>query len=270
MRRLAWLAALPLIVLSPLARADEDELVEEVFLGELPFAQEQGELQLTVAGDWRHAPDEERLTLPLVAEAGVTDWLQFEAETAMGFAWSRGEDRYGLEGLELGALAGVLRLPDAGFFASLSAEVGFPLAAEGIGERAWSFAPGVSLLQRVGPVALNLSAAPELSWPTEAEEADEADGETETETETEGEVALAILVPLGAVVPVLEGRLEVGEELGGAVSCGVLWHPVDDLELGIATRFERAEEHNAAGFTLSLTRAWELGAGKQQGEEADD
>jgi hypothetical protein len=264
-RRLAFIAALPLVLLPRLAGAEEEELVEEIFLGELPFAQEQGELQLTVAGDWRHAPDEERLTLPLVAEAGLTDWLQLEVETAVGFAWSREADRRGLEGLEVGALANVLHLPDAGFFGSVAAEVGFPVAAEGIGERAWSFAPGVSLLQRVGPLALSLSAAPELSWPTEPEE-DGEDGEDESEpgTEVEGEIALAILVPLGDVVPVLEGRLEVGEELGGAVSCGVLWHPADGLELGVATRFERAEDQNAAGVTLSLTRAWELG------EDVDD
>jgi len=118
------------------AYADEDldtergykQIVQEVFIGEVVYPQERGEIQFTVAPQFRDNDSEQLLEFPITLEYGITDSWQLELEW-VAYARIFPEDdrnKNGIGDLELGTKYSFMNIGGSDFHTALGFEIGFP------------------------------------------------------------------------------------------------------------------------------------------------
>lgn len=238
----ASLACVP----SAAAAPELDAVVEEVFLGEVVFAQGRLELQITNAVSYLRAGDDDLLGDAVQVELGITEDLQIEASATGQSRRSPEGSAAGLGNSEVGLLYGLVSDPATGFALSAGLSVGFPEVTSGVGEDAYSLEPVVILYKVLGPLHTNLSVAPEVVL-----EDDEAG------TTVGGSAALSLFSRLGRFVPVLEvGGERDDEGVTVALAGGLLWHPHDEVEVGVGVVVGLTAASPDAGGFLHL--AWEI------------
>jgi hypothetical protein len=230
---------------SAAAAPELDDVVQEVFLGEAVFAQGRLELQITNAVSYLRAGGDELLGDAVQAELGLTEDLQIEASAAGQSRRSPEGSAAGLGNSEVGMLYGLVSDRATGIALSAGLGVGFPAAKSGVGEDVYSLEPVVIVYKVLGPLHTNLSVAPEVVF-----EDDEAG------TTVGGRAALSLLYPLGRFVPVLEIGGDRDDDVTVALAGGLLWHPHDDVEVGVAVVVGLTTESPDAGGFLHM--AWEI------------
>jgi hypothetical protein len=223
-----------------------DDVIQEVFLGEAVFAQDQLELQITNGLAYARSEDEDLFADGLAVELGITDDLQIEASMAGEGRRSPEGSAAGLGNSEVGLLYGFLSDPSLGLALSTGLGVGFPAITSGVGEDAYSLELVFIAYKVLGPIHANLSLAPELVFAGDEEE-----------TTVEGGAALSLFHPVGAFVPLVELGVGLDEE-GTAVALagGLLWHPREEVEVGVSAVVGLTEASPEGGAFLNV--AWEI------------
>lgn len=237
-------------------------LIEELFLGESAFPQEKGEFQITFGVVHLDGDDEQITDLSLMAEYGLTDWLQVEVEVPYRFIEyveedegdkDIGEVEYDGEGEEendgdKGELLIDLVRSSAG-----GDEKGDEHDADGLGD------VEVGLLAcLIQKEALVLSLALEVGLPTGDEDEELGEGKVEWEpslllatnlrnaqlyfgvggefADEEGSIftyTAAMAYPVKPCVGVLEldGSLDGEEGDTAYLTPGMVWHGAKDVEV---------------------------------------
>ena len=108
--------------------AEEEGLIQEVFLSELVYPQEEGEIQFTLAPRYRSSDESEIYEVPLTIEYGLTDAWQVElAWTAFVHRGNSIESSTaGIGDLEIGTKYSFMNLGGTDFHAAAGIEVSFP------------------------------------------------------------------------------------------------------------------------------------------------
>lgn len=237
------------------AVADDDgeweQPLEELFLSDLVFPQERGEVQVTLSASRADRQEGERLQLPLTLEYGITDRLQVELEWG-GYrrdrfdADDRSSDDFG------------------------DAEIGVSYSWMAVGDSPWHIATGLEV-----PVDLG-------NTPMDDDESDEG------EEEDEGIEPFFVLardlgrwsgsqISLGGGAEVGEGETEWFGSLAGFVPVrgwvataeinwteeesyftpGVVWHPGGEWELGVGLPIGLGREADDWRWIATLTYEFE-------------
>lgn len=231
---------------SAAAAPELDDAVQEVFLGEAVFTQRRLELQITNAVSYLRAGGDDLLGDAVQVELGLTEDLQIEASAAGASRRSPEGSAAGLGTSEAGLLYGLVRDPATGIALSAGLSVGFPAVTSGVGEDAYSLEPVVIVYKVLGPLHTNLSVAPEVVFEDD-----------EVGTTVGGSAALSLFYPLGRFVPVLEvGGDRDDEGVTVALAGGLLWHPHDEVEVGVGVVVGLTAASPDAGGFLHL--AWEI------------
>jgi hypothetical protein len=218
------------------------ESVEELFLGEAVFVQEQWEVQ--PVGRLQFLGDE--VSLGIASELGLTDRIQVELE-AEGEARFERTTEYGPTSLGLSVLGNVHSSETAGNALTLGAELETASFTSGLGEDAHTLTPVVIGHQRLGPLHVNATFGVEL------ERADEEDS-----LELAVVPIVSLLVPCERVVIVAEVGASFAEQHTWSASAGLLWHPTEALELGAAALGTRTNAESEFGGQLLIAYEWEL------------
>jgi hypothetical protein len=103
--------------------------IQEVFQTELVYPQEKGEVQLTMAPNFREGEAGRLIEVPLTIEYGITDAWQVEMEWAafVNRSPSGEASTRGIGDLELGTKYSFMNIADWAFHAAIGFEIGFPL-----------------------------------------------------------------------------------------------------------------------------------------------
>jgi len=226
-----------------------DEVIEELFLGEIAFPQDALELQVTADLGGARAGDVTTLGGGVEVEFGITDRLQLAARVPLARVSAPMERHAGLGNASLEALYNPLSDRGRGLALSVGLELSLP-SPSGAGEDAWTVEAFAALYKVLGRVHANLSVGVEL------------------EREVSPSAALGVFAPIGRWAPVLELRVEAEAEPAAVVSAGALWHPIDDLELGAAVQVG-LDARSFGGFLLA-TFELELGDDNDDDDNDDD
>jgi hypothetical protein len=221
---------------------DEPELedvVQEVFLGQLAFSQDALELQVSAGSSWVEADDAHLLSPLLVVELGLTDRLQIEVEAPFVVAIPGKGDAGG-------GLYNVVRSPVLGLLISAGVAAMLPTASTDLIGRAYGAAAVLAAYKTMGAVHANLSAGSGVEVETAGEEV----------AQRVSEVALSLLVPFGVVTPIAEiGFEREGDENAIAFAAGLAWHGSGALEIGVAGLMSNGEGAAEWGAVVNFT--WE-------------
>lgn len=125
-----------LIFISQFAVANDDfnykrgyeQIVQEVFIGEVVYPQERGEIQITVVPQYRDTDIEGLLEFPLTIEYGITNSWQLEIEW-VPFARiypDTGPSRNGIDDLEFGTKYSFMNIKGSDYHSAFGFEVSFP------------------------------------------------------------------------------------------------------------------------------------------------
>lgn len=226
--------------------ADEavGEAIQELFLGETVYPQEQLELQATSSLRFERAASGSAFTAMPFFELGLTDRLQIGVELPFESMPNAGGRAAGLGNVGAGVLYNVFSSRRLGFAGALALEVSLPSASEGVGEDAWGIEPAIVAYKVVGGVHLNLVVAAEIEIPTEPGE----------EVEVMPSAAAGIFVPLPYVVPTLELAVDAGSSPALVGAAGLISRLSPEIEVGAAF-FAGLDERS---FGAMLLATWEL------------
>ncbi len=205
--------------------------VQDLFASDVVYLQERGETQLEVRPARETSDDGRTTTLSLVAEHGLTDWLQLELEWDAR-EWTRtpsGDQSSGRGDLAFGTRAGWRCIGGSPYHLSIGADLEVPAGSEGdagnAGRRLRA-APFVILGRNVGDTA-QLFTALSMSTPL---------------TQRADQPAAVYRSDTGGFIRLVHGfratteiAVEGGRERGTDVQWipGVLWHRRDTLEVGV-------------------------------------
>jgi hypothetical protein len=137
----AWHAAVLLLAGATLwpatargqAPDEDDQPIQELFVGETVFVQDRGEVQLTTVFDYRKNDGEKTWAASQEVQYGLTDWLEIDSD--LPFVSGTGSTSLGAAGIgdiELGVLFGLARHIHAGAF-SVGARLRLPTGSEAKG-----------------------------------------------------------------------------------------------------------------------------------------
>ena len=236
--------------ISSVARADDDEdeaAIQEVFLGELVFPQEAGEVQATLA----LAHDDENTSAGLAVEWGWTDSWQLELE----LDGVLDGDRTGLGRVEIGGRHSTLDL-GSGFHLAAGLALAFtPEALDSERRRNALDLEPTLIVARDFTDGLHGFVQLGLEW-----NLDEGDPSRSLADEDEPEDALEMVLGGYAATPwggwtlevAFERELEDAEETESVAALGVVAKLGDGWELG-AAGFVGLSDGAEDGFLLTLT-----------------
>ncbi len=219
--------------------------IEELFLGELLFGQEVGELQVSTGlrvqrdgGDWS-------TTIPLLLEYGLTARLQLELQLPYEYEEHDGDSVSALGNPSLGALY-QLSDPTAERRFAIGGELTFPSISADVGEDGWSLEPFVLAFQRGERWDFNGGLGLELAH-------------FSGEEEWSAHAASGWITDLGPCAGTFEVFVE-GDEAGIAVSAapGLVWH-LGEFELGCAVAFGATDDAPDAELLITVTREFQVG-----------
>ena len=242
--------------LSPLCIADDDDneegmspLSQELFLGESPFVQEQGEVQFGVGFgrlDFDEATSElkSETDLTFEFEYGITDAFTIGLEipyVAFEAAEIDEEDQSGLGDAGITLLYGLIN--DEEFVLTLGAEFNLRTGDEdkGLGEKESEWEPSISMASQIGAAQFMLSIGAEIS-----------------DDETEKFYTAALSFPMGEMVGIVEtygtmadDTVVPGEELEedtSYITPGLLWEIGDEAEFQIGIPVGLNDDSADIGF----------------------
>jgi hypothetical protein len=236
------------------ARAEEleaengmvEEVVQELFLGEAVYPQEQWELQATAAGGWVHETARDGLEAALELELGLTDRLQLAVEAPLAYRRDRFGHDAGLGNVALALMYNVANSRNDGLAMSLGLEAAAPSATDGVGEEAVLLEPFAIGYLALESLALNASLSVEIAVAPEG-----------GETEVGGELTLAALLPRGDLAP----TFEVGAGLEDGVAAflfapGLVAQLSENVEIGAATG-GRFDANGGRALLVAVHLTWE-------------
>ena len=204
-----------------------EEVVQELFLGQVAFPQDALELQITAMLGGSRAAGQTFAAAGLEVELGLTDRLQLSAEVPLEWASASASGARGTDvgNAALGALYNPLNDRARGVALSAGLELTLPTASRD-GAAAWGVEAFAVAYRALGRVHGNLKLGVELERPTGSG----------AEREISPAGALGVLVPIGRWVPVLELRGDLRGDPAAVLAAGTLWHPAGGLELGAAAQ----------------------------------
>ncbi len=214
--------------------ADDDDgdamspLSQELFLGESPFVQEQGEVQFGVSlsrlkFDENFSENKSETDLTFEFEYGITDALTIGLEipwVSFKTAEIDEEDQSGLGDAGITLLYGLVNSEE--FVLTLGAEFNLRTGDEEkeLGEEESEWEPSISMASQVGDAQFMLSLGAEIS-----------------DLETEKFYAAALSFPMGEMVGIVEasGTMADEEDEGDTsyITPGLLWEIGDEAEFQI-------------------------------------
>ena len=222
-----------------------EEILEELFLGEVVFPQERGELQFTPGFFWSHKREDD-LAIPVLLEYGITDRLQIMCELPVELA----DEAAGLGNVELGGYCNFFSDANAGRAYGAGVGLALPTATTDVGEEAVIFEPFFIAYQEVGRVSVNVFTKLEIEAPISGEE----------DTQIGGEIGLALFGQLGRFVPLLELGVEIEEdETAVRIAPAIVWQPrrLENAEFGVSLPVGVTEQTPDLGVFVLMT--WEFG-----------
>jgi len=229
-----------------------EQVVQEVFTGSLPFPQEQLELQLTSSARWRRGNDQQELELPLGVELGVTDRLQVEVEVPLGVVGPAGDfmrdGTTGVGNMEVGTLYNLVNDRRSGLVASVGLGFLLPTSTLDGTDRVVGVLPSVAGYKTFGPVHVNLSLQGGVEFPSDPDE--------DAAPVVEG--GLALLFPVGPVVPMVEATVEYEDKTVIRSAAGLIW-VIDDFEIGAAALMNAGGDEIEWGVAVSATVEFSFG-----------
>jgi hypothetical protein len=252
----AWLAAGSIVL------ADEDDdgsdahdkgeqdkievLFQELFLGEVVFPQDKGELQVS-AGLWHGLDARRDSTLPLIVQYGITDRLEVGAWIPVDFRRTYGAAN-GLGNIELDGYWNVLNDPRTGWASGVGFGLGLPNATSQVGDRALSYQPFWVLCRERNEAGFNLSAAVDVKDPLDGQERNDVTGNLD----------FALFKKFGRFVPLLELGAEVDRQRTAVrLAPGLYWHPAwTNAEIGVSVPIGLTRDTPTLGGCLLIT--WEF------------
>lgn len=224
-----------------------EESWQELFLQPTAFPQGVGEFQFGLQPRLRVSEqDQQGLSLPLLMEVGLTHQLQLQVRVPVQLALGLGEAS-GLDNAELGALFNFFSQRGAGFVFSGSLDAVLPSAFTDVAPPEYGVRTRLLALEDFGLTVVHGSFGLDLLHGTEQSSA----------WDVTPEVALAALLKLGMVRPVLEGVARFRQQ--GAeyeLSPGVLFELDRDFEVGLALPFFRPRE-GGVQLSAALTLQWQ-------------
>jgi hypothetical protein len=256
--RVYWVVVWATLALPVSAYAEEEDaarveqVAQEVFIGAMPFAQEQFELQLSTSARFTRGEEQQQLEIPLVVELGLTDRLQVEVELPLAVLSPSGDfmrdGSTGLGNMEVGALYNLFNDGRSGVVASVGLSFVLPTSTmDGI-ERVVGILPSVAAYKTFGPVHVNASLNGGVEFPVDSEEG--------ANPVVEG--GLALLFPVGPLVPMVEGTLEYDGETVFRSAAGLIW-VIDDFEIGAAALMNVSGGETEWGAVVSATIEFSFG-----------
>ena len=235
----AWLLLPGSYLLASEPRHEQGEskveaFVEEVFLGEVVYPQDQGECQFTTGyllankGNdflWGSKGDDD-FEIPVVLEYGLTDYLQVAAIAPVNFLRTGSAETEGVGNVELDLYYNFFNDRRSGRAYGFGFAVGLPTATSEIGEKAILYEPYFIAYQQLGSsFALNFSAGIEIEDPLSHDD----------ETEVEGALAFALMKKYDSFVFLTEIGAEIeSDDTLLRLAPGLFWQPRDNFELGVS------------------------------------
>lgn len=235
------------------AETDDDacQLLEELFLGEALYLQEQDEVQATLACAFERDGGSRRTRALALVEYGITDHLQIEASFPLERVEdSQGERDSGTGNFELGALYELTDEDSADTRWALGCDVGFPTAT--VGEDVWSLEP-FALVRCPGVVEVHAGLGLEAEH--DLDEHDESLG---------ANAAFALVTDLGRATGTFEvfGALD-DEERAWSAAPGAVWQ-IGKCEVGFAVAAGLTDDAPDVQFLLTFTGEWSAGAWRRR------
>ena len=223
-----------------------EEVMQELFIGEMVYAQEQWELQATAAAAWTHRDNSDVLEAPLTLELGLTDRLQIAVEAPLLHERDGDRGQTGLGNLAGSVLYNVLADGTTGRAVSFGIEGAAPAASDDVGEQAVVLEPFVIGYLASGALAVNASLAMEIAFSTQRQD-----------TELGMELVLAALFPRGALVPSVEAGVTVDDgQASFLLVPGLTGRVSDSLEIGAAAG-ARVGEAGDRALLAAIHVTWE-------------
>ncbi len=235
-------------------------MFEELFLGTIVYAQEEGALQVTSGFFWNQRREDYH-RVPLILEYGITERFQIEAELPIDFERGGPGNAEGLGNVELGAYYNFYNNPCQGRAFGVGFELGLPSATNGVGKDALIYEPFFVAYQEFQPFAVNFSAGLEIEDPTVTGE----------ETEVAGELAIAAFRRVGQFVPILELGMEIEtEETDMRLAPGIYWKPPrhKGVEIGVSLPIGLTKSAPDIGAFLQINLEFERE--KEESEAGED
>jgi hypothetical protein len=230
-----------------------EEVFQELFLGEIVYPQERGEIQFTTGFLLaRERPENSRL--PVVLEYGITDRLQIAAEFPVDFIGSENAKAEGMGNVELEVYYNFFSDRCSGWAAGLGFGAGLPSATSEVGENAFIYEPFLVLYRDLGRSQVNFSGGLEIE---DLREGDETAG-------VSGDVATAWFMKRKSLVYLLECGVEIEQDATPVrLAPGIYWQPpTRNMEIGISLPIGLGGDAPEVGVLVLAT--WEFGG------DADD
>ena len=212
-----------------------EELVQEVFLGEIVYPQDQGELQFTTGyllankGNnflWG-SKGEDDFQIPVLLEYGLTDRLQFGTLIPVNFLRTGQAESEGVGNVELELYYNFYNDRRSGRAYGVGFALGLPPATSEIGENALSYEPFFVAYQQFNQYALNFSASLEIEEPLGKDQ--------ERDSDVGGDLSLAVIRKYDTVTLLAEIETQIeSDNTLLRLAPGLYWQPRDNFELGVS------------------------------------
>lgn len=226
------------------ARTQVEEVLQELFVSEAVYPQDEAELQLSNSVQYERADRRDQLSLVPRSEYGITDWVQVELEMPLLATRQAGLGAaQGLGNVELGLMANPVNSRRAGFALSFGVEATLPTASETVDDATSGLGAFVVFYGVLGPLHANTYLALE----------GERSAESDSEPELEPYAALGLFAPVGTVVPSLEVAIgQADEALMVTLAAGLTVRVHPDVEVGAAALID-ARSPRVRGGVLQAT-----------------
>ena len=215
--------------------AKVEELVQEVFLGEIVYPQDQGELQFTTGyllankGNnflWG-SKGEDDFQIPVLLEYGLTDRLQLGTLIPVDFLRTGQAENEGVGNVELELYYNFYNDRRSGRAYGVGFALGLPPATSEIGENALSYEPFFVAYQQFNQYALNFSASLEIEEPLGKDQ--------DRDSDIGGDLSLAVIRKYDTVTLLAEIETEIeSDNTLLRLAPGLYWQPRDNFELGVS------------------------------------
>jgi hypothetical protein len=240
----------------PAESAKLDVFFQELFLGQMVYPQEKGEIQFTT-GYFSAVESKHEARLPVVVEYGITDRLQVSVELPVDFKHSE-ETVDGVGNIELETFWNFYNDPESGWACGVGFGLGLPPATRGAGDAAVIYEPFVAACRQWDAWGMNASAGMEVK--------DYRRGETQVE----GEFAWAVYRRWQQFTPLLELSVEVEpDETPVRLAPGLYWRPRSaPAEIGVSVPIGLTRA--APDFAVFVLATFEFQPGKRKRSVDDD
>jgi hypothetical protein len=236
---IAWLLGVAIGVIPSTASAQDakpPQLIQMAFIGDLPFTQDRGEIQISSIMRAAGASANRTASVPLEIEYGITDDIEVSIATG-GFNYTRPIGWSSPSAFGLG-----LRYGHYGLLPNLHASVKIEAESEaGVSKRVTNATAGLQLgldIPRLRMTHIFTSAVGSV-WNSEG-------------TITALDWFAGVVVPLGQVRATIERPLALSDPATRGTVPGLIWKAAHGLDIGVATTLRSQPRLLATGLMLSL------------------